>query len=40
MSSLIVLVLTDLGMPGISGWQVAEKIKGLNGRVPVVLITG
>ena len=23
-----------------SGWQVAEKIKGINGRVPVALITG
>lgn len=23
-----------------SGWQVAEKIKGINGRVPVILITG
>jgi len=34
------LVLTDLGMPGMSGWQVAEKIKNLNGRVPVALITG
>ena len=40
MSSLIVLVLTDLGMPGMSGWQVAEKVKSINGRVPVVLITG
>jgi CheY-like chemotaxis protein/anti-sigma regulatory factor (Ser/Thr protein kinase) len=34
------LVFSDLGMPGMSGWQVAEKIKGINGRVPVVLITG
>jgi len=34
------LVFTDLGMPGLSGWQVAEEIKGINGRVPVVLITG
>jgi FixJ family two-component response regulator len=40
MSSLIVLVLTDLGMPGMFGWQVAEKVKSINGRVPVVLITG
>ena len=30
-------VFTDLGM---SGWQVAEKAKSINGRVPVVLITG
>ena len=34
------LVFTDLGMPGMSGWQVAEKVKGINGRVPVILITG
>jgi CheY-like chemotaxis protein len=27
-------------MPGMSGWQVAEKIKGINRRVPVVLVTG
>jgi len=40
MSSLIVLVFTDLGMPGMSGWQVAEKVKSINGRVPVILITG
>jgi len=34
------LVFTDLGMPGMSGWQVAEKIKSINRRVPVALITG
>ncbi len=34
------MVFTDLGMPGLSGWQVAEKIKSINGREPVVLITG
>jgi DNA-binding response OmpR family regulator len=34
------MVLTDLGMPGISGWQVAEKIKGINGNVPSALIMG
>jgi CheY-like chemotaxis protein len=34
------LVFTDLGMPEISGWQVAEKIKAINGRVPVILVTG
>ncbi len=40
MSSLIVLVLSDLGMPGMSGWQIAEKVKSINRGVPVVLITG
>jgi PAS domain S-box-containing protein len=34
------LVLTDLGMPGISGWQVAEGIKEINSKTPVALITG
>jgi PAS domain S-box-containing protein len=34
------LVFTDLGMPGMSGWQVAEKVKGINRKVPVALITG
>jgi PAS domain S-box-containing protein len=34
------LVFTDLGMPGMSGWQVAEEIKKINRKVPVVLITG
>jgi PAS domain S-box-containing protein len=34
------LVFTDLGMPGISGWQVAQKIKKLNDMIPVTLITG
>jgi PAS domain S-box-containing protein len=34
------LVFTDLGMPVMSGWQVAEKIKGINDKIPVALITG
>jgi PAS domain S-box-containing protein len=34
------LVFTDLGMPGMSGWQVAAKIKSINRKVPVALITG
>lgn len=34
------LVFTDLGMPGMSGWQVAEKVKRINRNVPVALITG
>jgi len=27
-------------MPGMSGWQVAEKVKSINKSVPVALITG
>ena len=34
------IVFTDLGMPGISGWQVAEAIKKSGRNIPVVLITG
>jgi PAS domain S-box-containing protein len=34
------LVLTDLGMPGMSGWQVAKEIKKINKKIPVALITG
>jgi PAS domain S-box-containing protein len=34
------LVLTDLGMPGMSGWQVAEEIKKINGKTKVALVTG
>ncbi len=32
------LVLTDLGMPGISGWEIAKKAK--DREVPVILLTG
>ncbi len=32
------LVLTDLGMPGISGWEIAEKAKEKD--LPVILLTG
>ena len=34
------LVITDLSMPGISGWQVAEKVKKQSPGVPVILISG
>ena len=34
------LVFTDLGMPGMSVWQVAERIKSINRKTPVILITG
>ena len=34
------VVLTDLGMPGLSGWQVAQAVKQMRRRTPVVLITG
>jgi len=34
------LVITDLTMPGLSGWQVAEGVKKRNPHVPVVLVSG
>jgi CheY-like chemotaxis protein len=34
------LVFTDLGMPGISGWELAAAIKEKSPRLPVVLVTG
>jgi len=34
------LVITDLGMPDISGWEVSRSVKKQNPSVPVILITG
>jgi len=34
------LVLTDLGMPVISGWEIARRAKEKNPKLPVVMITG
>jgi len=34
------LVLTDLGMPDMSGWEVAEKVADLRPGLPVALVTG
>ncbi len=34
------LVLTDLGMPGISGWEVSKAIKKMSPQTPVGMITG
>ncbi|MDA8308153.1 MAG: ATP-binding protein [Deltaproteobacteria bacterium] len=39
-SSNFDLVLTDLGMPLISGWEIAKRAKAKNPFVPVVMITG
>ncbi len=33
-------VITDLGMPGISGYDVAKNIKSISPKTPVILITG
>jgi GAF domain-containing protein/CheY-like chemotaxis protein/anti-sigma regulatory factor (Ser/Thr protein kinase) len=34
------LVLTDLGMPGMTGWQVAQAVKSRWPKIPIVLVTG
>lgn len=34
------LVITDLGMAEMSGWQVARAIKELSRGTPVILVTG
>ena len=34
------LVLTDRDMPGLSGWDVARRVKTTDPRLPVVLLTG
>jgi PAS domain S-box-containing protein len=34
------LVITDLGMPDITGWEVAKTIKKINPQASVILITG
>jgi PAS domain S-box-containing protein len=34
------MVLTDLGMPGMSGWEVCRMIKKINPDTPVGMITG
>jgi CheY-like chemotaxis protein len=34
------LVITDLGMPDVSGWEVSRSVKRQNPSVPVILITG
>lgn len=34
------LILTDLGMPDVSGWEIAECAKQLHPGVPVILVSG
>jgi len=34
------LVITDLGLPDQSGWEVARQVKAICSRTPVILITG
>ena len=34
------LVITDLGMPGLDGREVARRVRALRGEVPILLLTG
>ena len=34
------IVLLDIGMPGMNGYRVAEEMKRLRPRVPILLVTG
>jgi CheY-like chemotaxis protein len=34
------VVVTDLGMPGLTGWEVARGVKARDAGLPVVLLTG
>jgi CheY-like chemotaxis protein len=34
------LVITDLGMPEITGWEVAQQVKAAHPHLPVILLTG
>jgi signal transduction histidine kinase/CheY-like chemotaxis protein len=33
-------VFTDVGMPGMSGWELAREIRQLNAEIPIAVITG
>jgi CheY-like chemotaxis protein len=34
------IVITDLGMPGITGWEVARRARLMSPRLPVIIISG
>jgi len=34
------VVITDLGMPEVSGWEVAQQVKKINPKTKVILLTG
>ena len=34
------LLITDIGLPGISGWEVIESVRKKNIQVPIIIISG
>ena len=34
------LIFTDLGMPGMNGWQLVKKIREIEKNIPIILMTG
>ena len=34
------LLITDIGLPGISGWEVIESIRQQDERVPIIIVSG
>ena len=34
------LILTDLGMPGMTGWELAGRVRALDPAVTIVFVTG
>jgi len=34
------VVMTNVGMAGMNGWEVTERVRALDARIPVVFITG
>jgi DNA-binding NtrC family response regulator len=39
-AEVVDLVCTDLGMPGMNGWELAQALKARAPTLPVVLLTG
>ena len=33
-------IFTDVGMPGMSGWELAQAIRGQNQQIPIAVVTG
>ncbi|MEK7709412.1 MAG: response regulator, partial [candidate division NC10 bacterium] len=34
------LVVSNIGMPGVNGWEVAERVRAMDPNVPMIFVTG